>query len=121
MYSSSLNKNTYNSTKFYCMIRNFFKIAFRNISRHKGFSLINIAGLTLGLTACILIGLFVWDEKQFDQSVPGGDQVYRVCNEVQQKGETDVRAWVPPMFAATLQQEYPEVGKSLRIMNIQSK
>ncbi len=61
-----------------CMIRNFFKIAFRNITRHKGFSFINIAGLTLGLTACLLIGLFVWDENQYDKFLPGGDRVYRV-------------------------------------------
>ena len=63
------------------MIRNFFKTAFRNITKHKGFSFINIAGLTLGLTACILIGLFVWDEHQYDKFLPGGDQVYRVYEE----------------------------------------
>lgn len=54
------------------MFKNYFKVAFRTITRHKGFSFINILGLTLGLTACLLIGLFVRDEKQFDK-FPQGD------------------------------------------------
>src|SRR3954469_11427865 len=104
MYSSSLNKNTYNSTKFYCMIRNFFKIAFRNISRHKGFSFINIAGLTLGLTACLLIGLFVWDEKQCDKFIAEGDRVYRIYSQTISEGSVTI-ARTPPMFATALKQE----------------
>src|SRR3954469_25670825 len=112
MYSSSLNKNTYNSTKFYCMIRNFFKIAFRNISRHKGFSAINIAGLTLGLTACILIGLFVWDEKQYDRFIPEQDQVFRMYDERSTpEGITKVTP-TPPMFATTLKLDFPETEKT---------
>ena len=63
------------------MLKNYFKTAFRNITKHKGFSFINIAGLTLGLIACILIGLFVWDEHQYDKFLPEGEQVYRVYDE----------------------------------------
>jgi len=44
------------------MIKNYFKIALRNLYRYKGFSLINILGLAIGISGCLLIGLFVWDE-----------------------------------------------------------
>ena len=98
------------------MFRFFFKTAFRNITRHKGFSFINIAGLTLGLTACILIGLFVWDEHQYDKFLPGGDQVYRVYNHYINSEGSEDRAVAPPMFATTLQQDFPEVEQTARIL-----
>lgn len=103
------------------MFRNIFKVGFRNISRHKGFSFINITGLTLGLTACLLIGLFVRDEKQFDKFIPEGDQVYRVCYETKGNEGTSYLATTPPMFATALQQDFPEVDKTLRLLEIRSK
>ena len=98
------------------MIRNFFKVAFRNIARHKGFSFINIAGLTLGLTACILIGLFVWDENQYDKFLPGGEKVYRIYTEYTNYEGTQMMAVAPPMFATILLQDFPEVEQTARVM-----
>ena len=98
------------------MIRNFFKVAVRNMLRHKGFSFINIAGLTLGLTACLLIGLFVWDEHQYDKNIPEGDQVYRLYTTYTNSVETGERAVTPPMFATTLLQDFPEVEQTARVM-----
>jgi len=98
------------------MIKNYLKIAFRNITRHKGFSFINIAGLTLGFTACILIGLFVWDENQYDQFLPEGDQVYRVYNHYTNNEGSEDRAPAPPMFATTLKQDFPEVEQTARVL-----
>src|SRR6476646_11584620 len=94
--------------KLSIMFSNFFKTAFRNITRHKGFSFINIAGLTLGLTACILIGLFVWDEHQYDKNIKNGGQVYRVYDEYTNSEGTQMMAVTPPMFATTLEQDFPE-------------
>ncbi len=98
------------------MIRNYFKIAIRNLRRHASFSAINIAGLTLGLTACLLIGLFVWDEKQYDKSIPDGDKVFRIYNERMEPGEVSKYANTPPMFSTALKSEFPEVKNSFRIM-----
>src|SRR3954447_1946201 len=98
------------------MFRNFFKVAFRNIVRHKGFSFINIAGLTFGLTACILIGLFVWDEHQYDRFLTGGDRVYRIYDQYTNNEGTQELAVSSPMFATTLQQDFPEVEKTARVM-----
>src|SRR5258708_4844095 len=98
------------------MLTNFFKIAFRNITRHKGFSFINITGLTLGLTACILIGLFVWDEYRYDKFVPGGEQVFRIFSEHSSARGTENVSVTPPMFAPVLQQHFPEVEKTARVL-----
>jgi putative ABC transport system permease protein len=99
------------------MTATFLTSCFRNIKRHRGFSFINIAGLTLGLTACIVIGLFVRDEKQYDKFIPGSQRIYRVY----QQSEVDVTniiASSPPAFAATLKQNYPEVEKTVRVVGI---
>jgi putative ABC transport system permease protein len=98
------------------MIRNFLKVAFRGLARYKGFTIINIAGLTLGLTACLLIGLFVWDEKQYDKQVPGGENVYRVYNEHKNKNGNQNMAVTAPMYATTLKKDFPEVEQATRVM-----
>ena len=102
------------------MFKNYFKIAWRNLLKHKGFSFINVAGLTLGLTACLLIALFVWDEKQFDRFIPEGDRVYRVYNEMTRNEVSETTPRTPPLFGPTLQQDLPEVEHSLRVMEILS-
>ncbi len=107
-------RNNYTNPLY--MLQNYFKIAYRNLLRHKGFSFINIAGLALGLTACLLIGLFVYDELQYDKFLPQGERVYRVYN--QQTGEKggDFVASVPPMFGTTLEESIPEVESTVRIL-----
>ncbi|MDB5001523.1 MAG: FtsX-like permease family protein, partial [Mucilaginibacter sp.] len=103
------------------MFKTFLKISFRNLAKHKGFALINISGLTLGLASCLLIGLFVWDEKQYDKGIPGADVVYRVYLKTDRTEGISNSAGTSPMFAPTLKQEFPEVKESARIMQIQSK
>lgn len=97
------------------MLKNFLKVAFRNLFRYKGFAVINIAGLALGITACLLIGLFVRDEKQFDKFVPEGERVYRIYNERTDNEGTEINAPAPPVFATTIR-EFPEVEQTARVM-----
>jgi putative ABC transport system permease protein len=101
------------------MFRNYIKIAYRNLIRHKGFSIINIAGLALGLTACLLIGLFVYDELQYDKFLPEGERVYRVQNDMSADEAGTVVTPVPPMFGTTLAQSIPEVETVVRILMLQ--
>ncbi|HEX6194189.1 MAG TPA: ABC transporter permease [Chitinophagaceae bacterium] len=103
------------------MFKNYLVVAWRNIIRQKGFSFINIAGLTLGLTACLLIGLFVWDERRFDKAIPEGDRVYRVYDERTTPEGVSSLTVTPPMFAVTLLQEFPGVEQAMRIMMRQAK
>ncbi|GAA4383998.1 ABC transporter permease [Hymenobacter koreensis] len=98
------------------MFKNYFLVAYRNIVRHKGFSFINIAGLALGITACLLIGLFVADELQYDKFVPAGDRIYRVYTEQKDEDATEYISPVSPMFAPTLKQEFPEVEQTTRVL-----
>ncbi|MGB8194455.1 MAG: ABC transporter permease [Chitinophagaceae bacterium] len=98
------------------MFRNYLKTAWRNLSRHKGFTLINMLGLTIGLTGCLVIGLFVWDELQFDKFVPGGENVYRIYEERKNGDATTYGAPVPPAYATFLKRQYPEVDTTLRIL-----
>lgn len=102
------------------MLGNAFQLGLRQMARRKGFSFINIAGLTLGLTSCLLIGLFVRDEKQYDGFVPGAQNVYRIYQKAEGNG-SDIVATAPPAFATALKQHFPEVENTLRVMSINSK
>lgn len=101
------------------MLRNYFITAYRNLFRHKGFTFINIAGLALGLTACLLIGLFVYDELQYDKFLPDGDRIYRIYNDQRAEEAAGEIAPVPPMYATTLEQNFPEVEEVMRILMLQ--
>lgn len=60
------------------MIKNYFKIAFRNLLKHQAFSLINIFGLTIGLTSFVLIALYIFDEFTFDAFHKNANNIYRL-------------------------------------------
>jgi len=94
------------------MIKNYLKTAFRHISRHKGYSFINIAGLTVGLACFLLISLWVADELSFDRFHENKDRIFRVLNKVQ-----DGRLFPTPTYALApaLKAEYPEVEEFSRV------
>jgi putative ABC transport system permease protein len=98
------------------MFPNYFKTALRSLSRHRSFSIINIAGLTLGLTAAMLIALFVWDEHQYDRSIPGSDRVYRVFSTTTNGQGTSDLAVSPPAFAGILRKEFPATEEVTRVL-----
>jgi putative ABC transport system permease protein len=114
-------QNSYLHPNLFYMFSNYLKIAYRNLLRHKSFSILNIFSLTLGLTACLLIGLFVRDEKSFDKFIPDGDRIYRIYLEVTNNEGKNNSVGTPPMFTTSLQQEFPEVEKVLRVLKLQSK
>src|SRR6266496_2594554 len=98
------------------MLKNYLKTAFRNLLRYKGFALINIASLTIGIIGCLVIGLFVWDEWQYDRNIPGGENVYRIYEQRKDNNAITYAAISPPAFATFLKQQYPEVDTTLRIL-----
>ncbi|HEX2684271.1 MAG TPA: ABC transporter permease, partial [Ferruginibacter sp.] len=103
------------------MYKNYFKIAWRNILRYKGFSLINITSLAIGITGCLMIGLFVWDELQYDKFIKGGDHIYRFYTTRTDNTGSTSTASVPPMFATYVQDHYPEVENTARILMYNGK
>jgi putative ABC transport system permease protein len=97
------------------MIKNYIKIAFRNLWRHKGFSLINIIGLAVGMTAAFLIFMYVKFELSYDNFNEKSDQIYRVVSDI--KTPTETLNWsssIAPIGPA-LQQDYPEIKANTRI------
>lgn len=72
----------YSATKqFVPMFQNYIKIAIRNILKRKGYTLLNLSGLTIGLTAVLLIGIYLRFEWTYDQSIPDHEQVYRLVRD----------------------------------------
>jgi putative ABC transport system permease protein len=98
------------------MFKNYLKTAIRNLVRYKGFTFINVLGLTIGITGCLVIGLFVWDELQYDRFGKNYETVYRTYIRRTVNSITTNAAVTPPMFATYMKQQYPEVQNTLRIM-----
>jgi len=97
------------------MFKNYLKIAYRNIIKQKAYSIINIFGLALGLTACILVGLYIWQDLNYDNYHANGDYIYRVSIEIVTPGGTFNNAQTPALVAPNLKQNYPEIDKISRI------
>lgn len=98
------------------MLRNYFKIGFRNLGKDKISAGINILGLSLGFVSALIILLYVYNELQVDTSFEHGDRVYRIINDERPFVETGrLLATVSPPFAPTLAAEYPQIEKAVRL------
>ncbi len=101
------------------MLKNYLKIAIRNIVKQKTYSFINISGLTVGMASFILIALWVQDEFNFDKSHKNFDYIYRVLNhENYSDGEEFYFTQCPAGLAPVLKSEYPEMTKVSRVRNV---
>src|ERR1700704_1547013 len=97
------------------MLKSYLVIAWRNLSKHKLYSAINIVGLAIGMAACIVIALFVYNERSFDNM--HSRNIYRL-NEVQKfPGMVSSQKVALSMFpmGPTLKKEFPEIKKFTRI------
>ncbi len=103
------------------MIQNYLKIAWRNLLKHKSFSIINILGLAIGIGACLIIFLYVHDELTFDLYNIKVDRIARVTTRIHTPESDLVIATSPIMLAGTLKREYPEVESCARLVNTGAK
>lgn len=100
------------------MFWSYVKIAWRNIKRYKGYSLINIIGLATGLACCILILLWVQDELNYDRFHANMNDLYRINAEFH-KTEPVTHYWpVCAPLAPALKEEYPEVARATRFTRL---
>jgi putative ABC transport system permease protein len=97
------------------MFKNYLKIAYRNIIKQKAYSIINIFGLALGLAACILVGLYIYQDFQYDNYHQNRDNIYRVSVKTIAPNGTDHTAETPALVAPNLEQHFPEINKISRI------
>lgn len=96
------------------MLKNYFKIAFRNLWRHKAFSFLNILGLAVGMTACFLILLYVNFELGYDSFHSKANRIYRVVFDIKTPTETinaNGPSWAVPPFAKN---DFPEIESFVR-------
>ena len=98
------------------MIKNYLKIAWRNVLKNKMFSLINVFGLSVGMTCCMLLLLYILSEVSFDKHQEHANDLYLVRSEnVQPNGEKMDNPRAPAPYAQALKAEYPEVVQVTRL------
>lgn len=98
------------------MLKNYFKIALRNLWKQKMYAAIKAGGFALGIAACILIFLYIRNELSYDRHYPEADRIYRVIAAYNDKGKIEKgNDWPAPM-ASALKNDYPEVEKAGRYL-----
>lgn len=96
------------------MIKNYLKIAFRNLNRQKGHSLINIVGLAMGIACCLLIFLHVTDELSYDTHHENAEQLYRVAKTRIAGGNEFNSAWSQVPMGPAIESDFPGVREAIR-------
>ena len=100
------------------MIKNYFKIIFKNFRKQKMFSLINLLGLTVGITCCLMIFLFIKHELSYDDFHKKGKDIYRVVRTRDLSGSNDKQdiAWVSGPYSIALRNDFPDaIKRAVRI------
>jgi len=96
------------------MLKSYFRIALRNFSRQPGYTLLNILGLTLGITASLFILLYITEESRFDTYHEKADRIYRVSSDLTEPDDAFRWATTQAPLAAQLKKDYPEVEEYVR-------
>ncbi|HDT14559.1 MAG TPA: FtsX-like permease family protein [Candidatus Aminicenantes bacterium] len=102
------------------MLKNYLKTALRNLKKHAGTSLINVAGLAVGMACCILIMLFVFDELGFDRFNENYDHIWRVTRKwYNADGEVNLHlGHVAPPVGPLLKNDFPEILQAVRLIDV---
>lgn len=96
------------------MLKNYLKIAFRNLLRNKAFSAINITGLAVGMASAMLILLWMHHEFSYDKFHRNRDHLYAVWNRGEFDGQLRCWSFTPKVLGPALKQEYPEISEMSR-------
>ncbi|MGE5812306.1 MAG: ABC transporter permease, partial [Ignavibacteria bacterium] len=97
------------------MLKNYFKIALRNLKKNKGNSLINILGLAVGIASCIVILLYVQNELSYDKFYKNADSIYRAYVKSSINGVESCNCKTAAPLGSTLVSNFPEVITYTRI------
>src|SRR5450755_3400182 len=98
------------------MIKNYFKIAWRNLMKNKVFSFINIFGLSVGLTCCMLVAVYLYNEVSYDKYHKNVEQLYQLATIFVAGGKEDKTPNTPAPMAAAIKQEFPEIVETARLL-----
>ena len=97
------------------MIKNLLVIAWRNFKKDKWYSLLNVLGLTIGMTFSLFLIFYIKDELSFDRFHEKADRIARIPSYIQEKDKNTNWTVTQPPLAATLKKDYPEVEESARL------
>src|ERR1700753_892060 len=99
------------------MLRNWFLTAFRSLRKNKTATAINIFGLTIGLSSCLLIALFIRHELSYDDFETKGNRIARVIMEYRFDGGGEIQRgnFTSTKVAPTFKREFPEVESAVRM------
>jgi putative ABC transport system permease protein len=97
------------------MLKNYFKIAFRNLFRNKGFSIINISGLVIGMASAVLILLWVQNEVSYDRFHEKNERLYEVWGSNISDGALQSSVYTPQLMGPALKNDYPEIENTSRV------
>ena len=96
------------------MLKNYLRVALRNLWRHKGFSFLNIMGLTIGMSACFLVFLYVKFELSYDDFHSKGDRIYRIVTDIVNPSETLHFSVAAPAMPVAAKRDFAEIEKTVR-------
>jgi putative ABC transport system permease protein len=99
------------------MLRNYFKVAWRNLIKQKMYSVIKIGGFALGISACLLIALYISNELSYDRSYENADRIYRLVGEERNNGKVNRGVSMPAPMTKVLKSDFPEVEMAGRLMS----
>src|SRR5829696_2436551 len=98
------------------MLKNYLKVAWRNVMKNKTFSFINVFGLSIGLTCCLLIGIYLHNELSYDSYHNNVSRLYQLGTTFVKNGKDDRTANTPAPMAKAMQMEFPEIVETARLM-----
>src|SRR5580704_17810057 len=98
------------------MIKNYLKLAWRNLLKDRQFSILNILGLAVGLTCTLLIGLWVADELHMEHYNPNDARLYQVMSYHKVLNSIQTGMYTPGILAKTMKADLPEVENATEVL-----
>ncbi|MEO6633831.1 MAG: ABC transporter permease, partial [Mucilaginibacter sp.] len=99
------------------MIRNYLKTAYRSLLKNKGFTLLNVLGLSVGLATCLLIVFYVVDELSYDRYNTKSDRIYRITLDAKLNGNAGVYATSEAPLLVAIKDNLPGIENSVKLVD----
>ncbi len=99
------------------MIKNYFKIAWRNLKKQPFLTSLNVFGLAVGMAGGLLISLYIYDELSFDKMFADADRIHRINVDIKFGGEVSILPEVSAPMGPTIEKEYPQIELTTRFRN----
>jgi len=100
------------------LFANYMRIGKRSLVKDRAYSVINIAGLTIGIACCLILSLYLYNALNYDAYHDKQERVYRIVNELTMNGKTDFAAATSSQLGPILEEQFPEVVDSVRVMEV---